>query len=178
VRNAVLIVANHTSHVDSLIVLGVLPAELSNRVAITAAADRFYTSTLKSAWFSLRYNAYPIARGGGSQALAYSEALLQKGWTLLIFPEGKRSRSGEILPFHPGPGILALRQGVPLLPLYIAGATDILRAGNRRAQPAPVSVHVGAPLVFDPAWSVTEATKAIEEVVRRLAPEPGTIMAA
>ncbi len=171
VRGPVLIVANHTSHVDSLIVLGVLPPQLYNRVAITAAADRFYTSTLKSAWFSLRYNAYPITRGGGSRALAYSEWLLRKGWSLLIFPEGKRSRTGELLPFHPGPAILALRQGLPVLPLYIAGAADILRAGDRWAQPGPVAVYVGAQLTLDPAIGVAEATKQIEEAVRSLAPE-------
>ena len=170
VRGPALIVANHTSHVDTLIVLSVLPRILHSRVAIAAAADRFYTSALKGAWFSLRYNAYPITRGGGSRALAHSEWLLQHGWSLLIFPEGKRSRTGELLPFHPGPAILALRHGVPVLPLYIAGAAEMLRPGYRWAQPSPVAVHVGAPLMLDPAVGVAEATEAIQEAVRALRP--------
>jgi 1-acyl-sn-glycerol-3-phosphate acyltransferase len=172
VRSPALIVANHASHFDTMIVLGVLPRRLCDRVAIAAAADRFYTSTVKGAWFTLRYNAYPIARGGGSRALAHSDWLLQHGWSLLIFPEGTRSRTGDLLPFHPGPAILALREEVPVLPLYIAGAADILRPGIRWAQPAPVTVHVGAPLVLDPASGVRGATQAMEEAVRALVPGP------
>src|SRR3990170_5949630 len=165
-----LVIANHTSHFDTMIVLSVLPEHLYSRVAVTAAADRFYTRQLSAAWHSLRYNAYPITRGGGRAALAYSEWLLQEGWSLLIFPEGRRSRTGELLPFHPGPAVLALRHGVPVLPLYIAGAAEMLRPGYRWAQPAPVAVHVGAPLMLDPAAGVAEATEAIQEAVRALRP--------
>ncbi len=141
-----LIIANHTSHFDTAIVLSLLPSRLYSRTAVAAAADRFYTQRLKGAWFSLRYNAFPIARGGGLSALAYSKSLLQADWSLLIFPEGTRSKTGELLPFHPGPAILALRQRVPILPIYIHGASNILRPGTRWSQPAPVPVAgSGAP---------------------------------
>jgi 1-acyl-sn-glycerol-3-phosphate acyltransferase len=164
-----LIVANHTSHFDTVIVLSLLPGRLYHRVAVAAAADRFYTDVIKSAWFSLRYNTYPIARGGGSAALAHSEWLLQHGWSLLLFPEGRRSRTGELLPFHPGPAILALRQRVPVLPLHISGAAEILRPGTRRSQPAAVRVRVGPALSLGAGMDVGAATSAIEEAVRTLA---------
>ena len=165
-----LVVANHCSHFDTVIALSVLPPQLYDRTAVVAAADRFYTSTTKSAWLSLRYNAFPIERGGGRNALAYSERLLQDKWSLLIFPEGTRSRTGELLPFHPGPAILALRQRVPIVPIHIAGAGSILVPGTPRAQPAPVHVRIGEAFLLEPDADVLEATASIREAVRTLVP--------
>ena len=170
VTGPALIVANHCSHFDTAIVLSVLPPPLYDRTAVVAAADRFYTSTLKSAWLSLRYNAFPIERGGGRNALAYSEQLLQDRWSLLIFPEGTRSRTGELLPFHPGPAILALRQRLPVVPIHIAGAGSILPSGTPRARPAPVHVRIGPPFLLEPDADVLDATASIREAVRTLVP--------
>ena len=168
-RGPALIIANHTSHFDSVIALSVLPEKLFDRTAIVAAADRFYTNWRKGAWQSLRYNAFPITRGGGKAALTYSQWLLRQGWSLLVFPEGRRSRSGEQLPFHPGPAIMALSGQVPVVPIHIQGAIDILPAGERQSRPAPVRVRIGAPLRFDEGTSVSDATALMEEAVRRLA---------
>lgn len=164
-----IIIANHTSHFDTVIALSLLPSSLFDRTAVAAAADRFYTEPLKGALYSLRYNAYPIARGGGSGALTYSEWLLKTGQSLLIFPEGSRSRSGDLLPFHPGPAILSLRQRVPVLPIYIHGANQILPPGNRWSQPAAVQVQIGAPLIFSEDEEVAAANAKMEEAMRALA---------
>jgi 1-acyl-sn-glycerol-3-phosphate acyltransferase len=168
-RGPALIIANHTSHFDSAIALSVLPAPLYDRTAIVAAADRFFTNWLKGAWHSLRYNAFPISRGGGRAALAYSQWLLKHGWSLLIFPEGRRSRTGELLPFHPGPAIMALGERVPVLPIHIEGAIDIWPAGERQKRPARVRVRIGEPLWLGEGTSVAEATALMEQAVRRLA---------
>ncbi len=165
-----LIVANHTSHFDTAIVLSLLTTSLYDRTAVVAAADRFYTSTIKGAWFSLRYNAFPITRGGGSGALNYSEWLLLHGWSLLMFPEGTRSKTGELLRFHPGPAILSLRQRVPVLPIHIDGAADILRPGTWESKPAPVHVHVGPPVSFEEGVDTANATQALQDAVRALIP--------
>jgi len=168
-RTPCLIIANHVSHFDTVIVLSLLPQALYNRTAVVAAADRMYRGRIKGAWLSLRYNSFPITRGGGRAALQYCHDLLAKRWSLLIFPEGKRSRTGELLPFHGGPALLALGHEVPVLPVYIYGAADILPPGTQRSRPAAVTVRVGQPLVFRPETTIAEAKHAMEQAMRSLA---------
>jgi 1-acyl-sn-glycerol-3-phosphate acyltransferase len=170
-ESPLVIIANHTSHFDTVIVLSLLPNKIYNRTAVVAAADRMYRERIKGAWHSLRYNAFPITRGGGREALAYSQWLLHDGWSLLIFPEGKRSRTGELLPFHGGPAILATQQGVPVLPIFIDGAANILPPGTNRSQPAPVVVRVGELLRFPEGTGIGDAKHAMEEAVRALSGE-------
>ena len=127
-----------------------------------------YRHRIKGMWHSLRYNTFPITRGGGSEALAHSQWLLRSGWSLLIFPEGKRTRTGELLPFHPGPAILALGQRVPVLPINIEGTAAVLPPGTKYSRPAPVLARIGEPIWFEPGVTVEEATHAMEEAVRAL----------
>jgi long-chain acyl-CoA synthetase len=172
IQNPALIIANHSSHFDTAVALHLLPNTIYNRTAIVAAADRIYRERLKGMWHSLRYNAFPITRGGGSEALNYSQSLLRNGWSLLIFPEGRRTRTGELLPFHPGPAILALSARVPVLPIHMKGTAAVLPPGTRYSQPAPVRVRIGEPIWFDAGTTVAEATRTMEDAVRTLADEP------
>ena len=167
-QNPALIIANHSSHFDTAVVLSLLPNHIYNRTAIVAAADRMYRERLKGMWHSLRYNAFPIRRGGGSEALAYPQELLRSGWSLLIFPEGKRTRTGELLPFHPGPAILALTQRVPVLPIHIQGTADVLPPGVKYSRPAPVRARIGEQIWFDEGTGVAEAKQAMEDAVALL----------
>jgi 1-acyl-sn-glycerol-3-phosphate acyltransferase len=163
-----LIIANHSSHFDTVIALDVLPWRVYSRTAVVAAADRMYRSRLKGMWNSLRYNSFPITRGGGREALAYSQWLLSHGWSLLIFPEGKRSRDGQLMPHHGGPAILALSQDVPILPMYIDGAINILRPGTRRSQPAPVHLRIGPLMRIPQGTSIADAKRMMEDAIREL----------
>ena len=164
-----LIIANHTSHFDTVIVLDLLPSKIYDRTAVVAAADRMYRERIKGMWHSLRYNAFPITRGGGREALAYSQWLLHSGWSLLIFPEGKRSRTGEMQPFHGGPALLAIGQTVPVLPIYISGASEILPPGRRESKPAAVHVKIGDVIRFAEGTQIGEAKQGMEQAMRALA---------
>jgi 1-acyl-sn-glycerol-3-phosphate acyltransferase len=170
VDGPVLVIANHTSHFDTVIVLHVLPRKIWGKLAIVAAADRMYRERIKGMLHSLRYNAFPITRGGGREALAYSQWLTSTGWSLLIFPEGKRSRDGNLLPFRGGPAILALGQNIPVLPIYIKGASDILPPGTPVSKPAPVLVRVGKPFSFPDGTTIPDAKTAMETAIRELIP--------
>src|SRR5436309_10024248 len=156
-KSPLLIIANHTSHFDTVIVLSLLPDAIYDRTAVVAAADRMYRERIKGMWHSLRYNSLPITRGGGREGLCYSQWLLHNGWSLLIFPEGKRSRTGDLLPFHGGPSLLALSQNIPVLPIHIQGAGAILPPGERRSRPAPVHVRIGPLLRFRDGTTIPES---------------------
>ena len=168
ISGPMLVIANHSSHFDTVIVLNALPQRVYDRTAVVAAADRMYRSRLKGMWNSLRYNSYPITRGGGRQALAYSQWLLHHGWALVIFPEGKRSRTGELMPHHGGPAILAITQKVPVLPMYIHGAIDILPPGTKWSRPAPVHLKIGPLLRIPEGANIADAKRMMEEAIREL----------
>jgi 1-acyl-sn-glycerol-3-phosphate acyltransferase len=168
-QNPLVVIANHTSHFDTAIVLHVLPGHIYGRTAIAAAADRMYRERWKGMYNSLRYNSFPITRGGGRKALAYSQWLIDRGWSLLMFPEGRRSRTGELLPFHIGPAILAISQNAPVLPIHITGSRDILPAGTRRASPAAVTARVGPLLRFPQGTAIDACKQQMEDAVRTLA---------
>ena len=155
-RGPAVFISNHTSHLDAQVVQRSLPRRYRRRVAMAAAADRFFVKgrkgiTKSPAWNSLAYNMFPIKRGGGRGALEYAEWLLSRGWSVVIFPEGGRSSGGKLARLRVGPAILAISQQVPVVPMYLEGLAAIRPKGSRAMQPGPVTVKIGAPLYFDAA---------------------------
>ncbi len=175
VNGPAIFVANHTSHFDAYLVRSILPARLRSRTAMAAAADRWYTrKKLKAAWLSLILNLYPIQRGGGRAALSYSEGLLNRGWSLIIFPEGTRAKKGSLEAFKHGVAILALRCNVPVVPIHLRGVANVLPPRQRKLRPAAVKVRVGEPLTFAADSSLPEATTRLQQAIQGMAggPEP------
>jgi 1-acyl-sn-glycerol-3-phosphate acyltransferase len=168
-RSPALVIANHSSHFDTPVVLSALPDAIRGKIAVAAAADKFYRPGKRGWWFSLFWNAYPIERGGGRDALAYSQDLLAHGWSLLVYPEGTRSRSGGIGEFRHGAAILALTAGVPVVPVYTEGLRDVMPKGERTPRPAAVSVRVGPPLRVDGMTSVEAATARLQGALHAVA---------
>ena len=153
VRGPALFVANHSSFADPSALFAALPNRLRGRVAWPAAADRFYIKgrkepTKQGWWFSLVMNAFPMLRGGGSGALGYSDWLIEKGWSIAIFPEGARTSAGKLARFRAGAAILASRHGLPVVPMYMEGLGAIRPKGSGEKTPGPVTVRVGEPLQF------------------------------
>ena len=169
VRGPVLIIANHSSHFDTPALLYVLPPGLRARTAVAAAADRFYRATKRNWWFSLFWNTFPIKRGGGMAALDYPMSMIKRGWSILIYPEGGRSKPGEVQRFRHGVTIMAQLAKVPVLPVYMEGLGDIMPKGTRTPRPAPVRVRFGAPVSLDGVESVPEGTALLENAMRALA---------
>jgi len=79
---------------------------------------------------------------------AYEEAarVIREGMSAVVFPEGTRSRTGELLPFKKGPFVLAIASQVPLVPVYCAGTFGIMRKGSMRVRPHPVTLRLGEPI--------------------------------
>jgi 1-acyl-sn-glycerol-3-phosphate acyltransferase len=168
-RGPCLIIANHSSHFDTPVVLAALPGRLREQTAVAAAADRFYRTDKRTWWYSLFWNTYPIARGGGSAALDYSLSLLKRGWSVLIYPEGGRAKPGEVKRFHHGPTILAMQAKVPVLPVYIRGLAEIMPRGQRNPTPGPVFARIGEPVTLDGIEAVPDGTRRLEDGMRALA---------
>jgi 1-acyl-sn-glycerol-3-phosphate acyltransferase len=172
-KGPAVIIANHSSHMDTPVVLSALPSPMASRLAIAAAADKFYASRRRWAWrYSLFLNTFPVHRGGGVKQLEYPLSLLRRGWSVLIFPEGARSRTNQIARFRAGPSILAMEAGVPVIPIYIEGLRDIMPKGERVPRPGPVTARIGPPVSVAGAASAAEATLLLEDAMRALAGMP------
>jgi long-chain acyl-CoA synthetase len=86
----------------------------------------------------------------------------------LVFPEGRRSETGELLPLQPGTGILARDLRLPVVPVWLAGLRELREQGRRRAAAGELSLRVGSPLAFDATADPAAATATIERAMREL----------
>lgn len=140
------VVANHCSHADTPALLAALDARCAPRVA--AAADYWFAGGLRPRVCRALVGGFAVRRGGGGAAdLAAAVALLRAGRAVVVFPEGTRSRDGELAAFRSGALRLAAAAGVPVVPAGIAGTARLLPAGGAPARPrTPVAVRFGPPL--------------------------------
>ena len=169
-RGGAIIIANHSSHFDSPVVYSALPAHLRDRLAMAAAADKFYPARKKRVWWpSLFQNAFPVHRGGGTKQLEYPLSLLKRGWSILIYPEGGRSKNGHLARFKAGPAIMAMQANVPVIPIYMDGLRNVMPKGQRSPQPAAVTARIGRPISVANAASISEAVAMLENAMRELA---------
>jgi 1-acyl-sn-glycerol-3-phosphate acyltransferase len=142
------VVSNHTSHLDAPLIFGALPRKLARHVAAGAAADYFFDVWWRKGLTALFFNAFPVDRTGlrGRKGLATS--LLDDGVSLLLFPEGTRSRTGEMGAFKPGAAALCISRDVPCLPIGILGAAEAMPYGKNwpeRGRP-PIYLVFGEPM--------------------------------
>ncbi len=164
-----LIISNHNMHLDQAMLLTAMPHGLRQRVAIAAAASDIFGNRFRGFWASLLGNAFPFAKEGSGvrESLEYVARMLDGGWNVLIFPEGKLTVMGPTQRFKSGVGLLAVETGVPVLPMRI----DVQRPGFYEGKWLPhprarVRVSVGQPVVFEPGTSYTDATATLEQAVR------------
>jgi len=162
VRSPVIFAANHQSHMDAPVILAALPPRIRYRLA-TAMAKEFFKAHFfpeqhtRGEWFTnslnyylaaLFFNAFPLPQreAGARQTLRYIGEVLESGFSVLIFPEGRRSETGEIASFRPGIGMIASRLGVPVVPVRIEGLDKVLHPSWKMARPGRVRVAFGAPM--------------------------------
>jgi long-chain acyl-CoA synthetase len=164
-----LIISNHNMHLDQSMLLRSMPAGFRQRVTIAAAASDIFGNRLRGFFASLLGNAFPFAKEGSGvrESLEYVAKMLDEGWNVLIFPEGKLTVVGPMQPFKSGTGLLAVETGAPVLPMRI----DVLRPGFYEGKWLPhprarVRVNIGAPVRFAPGTSFTEATAILGQAVR------------
>ncbi|HQW51413.1 MAG TPA: AMP-binding protein, partial [Tepidiformaceae bacterium] len=164
-----LLISNHNMHLDQSVLLRAMPHGFRQRVAIAAAASDIFGNRFRGFGASFLGNAFPFAKEGSGvrESLEYVAKMLDEGWNVMIFPEGKLTVMGPTQPFKSGTGLLAVETGVPVLPMRI----DVLRPGFYEGKWLPhprarVRVSIGEPVRFPQGTSYAEATAKLEEAVR------------
>jgi 1-acyl-sn-glycerol-3-phosphate acyltransferase len=165
-----IVVGNHTSHLDALVLFHALPQKIKWNVYFGAAADRWFVKgrpeLVMQPWYqSLVMGTFPIQRGGGSRALDYPKWLIGNGANLVIFPEGTRSTSRKMSKFRHGVSILATELNVPVVPIYLTGLNKLRPKGSREIHPGPAGAHFQPPVVVPKGTSVPDATRMIYDAL-------------
>lgn len=167
--------ANHHSHVDAPLLLTSIPEPFRHRVVVAAAADYFFANRVTSTLSALAMGAFPIDRARVSRRSADQAAdLLRDGWSLLIFPEGGRSPDGWGQGHRGGAAYLAIRTGVPVVPVHLEGTGRIYARGDTRPRPGSTKVTFGRPLWPEPDDDARRFAPRIEAEVAALADEART----
>jgi long-chain acyl-CoA synthetase len=180
----VIFAANHQSHFDTPVILDALPPRWRYRVAPAMAKEFFrahfypgqhtrkqwFTNSLNYYLASLFFNAFPLPQreAGTRQTLRYIGEVLADGFSVLIYPEGKRTDRGEINRFQPGVAMIASRLGVPVVPVRLEGLERILHQKMKFPVRGRARIHFGAPMSLK-GNDYAELARTLEEAVRRLA---------
>jgi len=179
----VVFASNHQSHMDVPVILSALPGRWRARVA-PAMAKEFFKAHFFPAGFSWRerftnglnyylaafyFNAFPLPQreAGARQTLQYIGELTGDRWSILIFPEGLRSSTGDIKPFRGGIGMIGARLDIPIVPVRIDDVDKLLPVGSSFIRPGRVRVAFGAPLRLQGS-DYAELASQVERAVRAL----------
>ena len=140
------LVANHTSHLDTLCLLAALPLRQLHRAFPAAARDYFFVTAPRVAAAAIFVNALPFERQiHARQSLELCRHLLANpGNVLILFPEGTRSLDGALGKFRPGVGWLLAGTNVPVLPCRLAGCYRALPKGTWWPRPCRLKLTIGA----------------------------------
>jgi long-chain acyl-CoA synthetase len=181
----VIFAANHASHFDTPAVLAALPLRWRKKIAPAMSQDyfqRYFQSAGAPLGERLKlagqyylacglFNAYPLPQqmAGTRRALRYTGELVDDGWYPLVYPEGERTRSGEMQSFKPGIGLMAVRLGVPVVPVHISGTYDVYSEHDDWPKPGNVRVQFGSPVTANDETDYGTVASRVEQAVRTLA---------
>jgi 1-acyl-sn-glycerol-3-phosphate acyltransferase len=148
VTGPVVFVSNHSSHLDTPLIIGSLPRRLASRLAVGAAADYFFDARWRAAVTALVFNAFPVERHRSRRLRSLAPYLLARGWSLLLFPEGTRSEDGWMAPLRLGAAHLCVTNKVPIVPVVLRGTYAAMPRGRNWPMPGRprVVVRYGRPL--------------------------------
>jgi long-chain acyl-CoA synthetase len=184
VRGPVLVISNHISDVDIAFVQAALPARIRHKLAIATggeALEKLRSPAPDRVWFGRIYdrikwalavgllNLFPLpGRTGLRRSFAYAGEAVDRGYSVLIFPEGKHTSDGKLQPFRTGVGLLAAKLGIPVVPIRIDGLFEIKRSGKKHAAPGRIVVHIGKPRRFDRETDPEAIAQALQQAVVEL----------
>jgi long-chain acyl-CoA synthetase len=192
-----LIVCNHVTYIDLGFVLYALPLRMRYRVATGMLGERLWAMRAGQSSghrelnapmsFSPRnalrrwlnkldyflvialFNVFPLPQQSNiRESFEFAGESADRGFSILVFPEGRRSETGALGEFRSGVGMLAQRLNLPVLPVRIDGLKMLGRAKRYFAKKGDIVVHVGRPMMMDASLDTEQITRALEEAVRAL----------
>lgn len=184
VRGPLVFVCNHVTMVDHALVLLALPGRFRTRMAIAMdgellrdwrhppAATGLFTrviSLLKYVSVVFFFNVFSMPRKSGfRRSFVFAGEMTDEGSSLLVFPEGQRTKHGALNPFMPGMGLLIQKLDAPVVPMRIDGLWDLKKAERHFAWPGEVSVIIGEPVTYSPHQDPEAVTRDLAKRVRAL----------
>ncbi|MGA7159277.1 MAG: AMP-binding protein [Acidobacteriaceae bacterium] len=179
-----LIIANHITAYDVPLILYGLPPNLRCRVAVAMSgemllafrggrgADNAFLNALMpiAYWLiTVLINVFPLPRlGGFRRSFEHAGRALDRGYSVLIFPEGHRSEDGTLQTFRSGIGLLAQQAEAEVLPVALVGLGEVLRTGKRWFRSGRITVRVGAPIPYDPGSTPEQTTQKLHAAISEL----------
>jgi long-chain acyl-CoA synthetase len=161
-RGPVVFASNHQSHFDVPVILGALPGSWRARIAPAMAKEFFkahffpaqfsafqvFTNSLNYYLAAFFFNTFPLPQreAGARQTLRYIGEVTGDGYSVLIFPEGVRSETGDIKTFRGGIGMIGSRLELPVVPVRLGGVDKVLHTSWKMARPGRVAVAFGKPI--------------------------------
>lgn len=183
-RGPLLIVSNHVTQVDIGFILLALPLRIRHRLAVAMLGEMlhamrhppdnlsfFRRQVEKLSYFLVvaLFNVFPLPQQTGfRQSFEFAGECADRGYSILVFPEGRRTLDGTLSPFRAGIGILARDLKLPVLPVRIDGLFEMKRRGGKFAAPGAVRVSIGSPKNYGGDTCPEEAAQDLERCMREL----------
>jgi long-chain acyl-CoA synthetase len=183
-RGPALIISNHIAQIDIGFLMAALPLRLRNRLGVAMQGeqlramrhppkDRFF---LQRWWQQTKYiliaglfNVFSMPqRARYREAFRYAGELADHGYSVVIFPEGRRTETGEMAPFRSGIGLLATQLNLPIIPMRIDGLFPFKIAKKHYAPPHAVQVRIGGPIRFEPTDDPEAIARKLQKIVAGL----------
>lgn len=179
-----LVISNHIDDVDVGFVQYALPFRLRHRLATATGGEALeILRTPKSGrWWGGRIydrlkwflgvsllNLFPLPREAGFRnSFAYAGQCVDRGYSVLVFPEGHHTTDGELRPFRAGVGLLTNHLSIPVVPVRIDGLFEVKQAGKKFAKPGTIRLRIGKPIQFGPDHSPVSIAADLQKVIDRM----------
>jgi len=184
VKGPLLVVSNHVGDVDGGFILTALPARFRHRLATATGGEALEAlrSPAPDRNFFLRIydrvqwvlgvsllNLFPLPREAGfRRSFAYAGEAADRGYSVLVFPEGKHTKDGKMNPFRAGIGLLAANLGIPVLPMRIDGLFEVKQSGRKFAAPWKICVWIGSPMRFEAGTAPETIAAQLQSAVEKI----------
>jgi len=184
IRGPVLVVSNHVADVDPGFIWNALPARIRHKLAIATGGEKLESyrtpppgrNLLGRVYDRVKWilgvsllNLFPLPREAGfRQSFAYVGESVDRGYSVLVFPEGRHTEDGNMRPFRAGIGLLARSLGIPVVPMRIDGLFGLKKAGKKFARPHSITVRIGLPMKFEAGSDPNQIARELQKKVEGL----------